>query len=203
MHVRTDDHRRAGSERLDQVLAAERRKRAADALANPLFVRHALAAADLHCALVTAARSQPAHECRPEWWRGEHASAHYFADRGTKLLLRPDGYARYRAGGDIHHLLAEIDLGTMPLPRLLAKLELYRGYARSRAWRSRYPVFPKLLLLTTDQRRISRLHQQLHAPFDYVVLSSTYDDLHAYGLLASIWQQPGRSEPRPLLQAAQ
>jgi hypothetical protein len=182
---------------------AERRKRSADALANPLFVRHALAAADLHCALVTAARSHPMHKCQPQWWRGEHVTAHQFADHGTKALLRPDGYTRYRAERDVHHLLAEVDLGTMPLPRLQAKLELYRGYARSGAWQSRYPVFPKLLLLTTEQRRITRLHHELHAPFDYVLLSSTHDHLRAHGPLAPIWQQPGRDDPRPLLDPAQ
>ena len=46
-----------------------------------------------------------------------------FNDRGVKVLLRPDGYTRYRAGRDIHHLPTEIDLGPMPLPRLRSKLE--------------------------------------------------------------------------------
>jgi hypothetical protein len=183
-----------------ELTATEQRRHRSDALANPLFVRHALAAAGLHCALVAAARQQPAHECRPDWWRGEQATAAVFNERGTKALLRPDGYTRYRAGADIHHLLAEIDLGTMPLPRLQAKLELYRAYTRSRAWQSRYPVFPKLLLLTTSERRISRLHQQLDSLPELVLLTSTHQLLHLHGPLAPIWQQPGRAALRPLLE---
>lgn len=197
----TADGARIAGARAELPLA-ERRKHSSDAFANPLFVRHALAAADLHCALVTAARSQPSHNCEPHWWRGEHATAQQFADRGAKALLRPDGYTRYQTGRDIHHLLAEIDLGTMPLPRLRAKLELYRAYARSGSWQSRYPVFPKLLLLTTSHQRISRLHQQHQTPFDYVLLTSTHHALHEYGPLAAIWQQPGHDRPRPLLDAA-
>jgi hypothetical protein len=182
-----------------ELTAAERRRHKSSALANPLFVRHALAAADLHCALVAAARQQPEHECRPEWWRGEDASAAAFTDRGLKVLLRPDGYTRYRAGDNIHHLLVEIDLGTMPLPRLHAKLELYRAYAHSRTWQNRYPVFPKLILLTTSEQRINRLHHQLELP-EVVLLTCTYELLQMHGPLSPIWQQPGRREPRPLLE---
>jgi len=183
-----------------ELTAAERRKHASGALANPLFVRHALAAAELHCALATAARAQHDHECRPQWWRGEDATAALFNDRGVKVLLRPDGYTRYRAGDDIHHLLTEIDLGTMPLPRLRSKLELYRAYARSRAWQERYPVFPKLLLLTTAERRISRLLEQLGSLRELVLLASTHQQVHLQGPLASIWRQPGRPGLRPLLE---
>lgn len=181
---------------------AERRKRATDAFANPLFVRHALAAAELHCHLVLAARTNPGHECEPNWWRGEHATSDPFVERGHKLLIRPDGYTRYRADTDIHHLLAEIDLGTMSLPRLHAKLELYRAYARSGVWRDRYPVFPKLLLLTTSERRITSLYQQLEPPSEYVLLASTHDQLHSHGPLAPIWVLPGHSTARGLLEAA-
>jgi hypothetical protein len=177
----------------------ERRRRGADMLANPLFVRHALAAADLHCALVAAARSNAAHECRPEWWQGEQHAAHHFSTGGVTTLVRPDGYTRYQAAHEIHHLLVEIDIGTMPLPRLRAKLDLYRAYARSGAWQQRYPVFPKLLLLTTSERRISRLHQQLTPLRELVLLTTTHSDLHERGPLAAIWRQAGQPGPRPLL----
>jgi hypothetical protein len=180
---------------------AETRKRTADALANPLFVRHALACGDLHCALVRTARTRPCHQCRPEWWRGEHAVSQQFKDRGATVLLCPDGYTRYQARGDIHHLLVEVDLGTMTLPRLRAKLERYRAYARSRAWQSRYPIFPKLLLLTTNDRRITALHAQLEPLPELVLLSTTHADVRQHRPLAPIWRQPGRNQPRPLLEA--
>ena len=175
------------------------RRRAADALANPLFVRHALGAGHLHCALSRAARSQPGHACPPEWWQGEQAASHQFNDRGQVLLLRPDGYTRYQAGRDIHHLLVEIDLATMTVRRLHAKLDRYRAYSRSGAWQSRYRVFPKLLLLTTTPSRINALHHELGPISELVLLTGTHSDLRERGPLAPIWQQPGHPKPRPLL----
>lgn len=187
----------------NQLAINETRKRAADALANPFYVRHALAGADLHCALVAAARSHPAHRCPPEWWRGETEAQAQFVERGTTIWLRPDGYSRYQAGHDIHHLLAEIDLGTMRLPRLSEKLDRYRSYSRSGVWHARYPVFPKLLLLTTSSERITDLYRQLDTPAEFVLLAATHSDLQRHGPLAAIWRQPGLPEPRPLLQTRQ
>jgi hypothetical protein len=187
----------------NQLPLTETRKRAADAITNPLFVRHALAGGGLHCALVRAARPQPEHRCLPDWWRGELAAEAKFAENGKPSLLRPDGYSRYQDGDDIHHLLVEIDLGTMSLPRLLAKLDHYRAYSRSAAWQARYPVFPKLLLLTTSRQRINSLGSALAPLNELVLLAATHTDLHQHGPLATIWQQPGRPQPRPLLQTAQ
>ena len=177
------------------------RQRTGDALTGPLFVRHALAEADLACALTAAARAHTGHRCPPDWWQGEHAISHNFNARGTTLLLCPDGYTRYQADQQLHHLLVEIDLGTMTIPRLHAKLDRYRAYARSGAWKERYPVFPKLLLLTTSDSRISALHQRLAVLPELVLLTATHNDLHEYGPLAAIWQQPGQPQPRTLLEA--
>ena len=184
------------------LAARETRQRAADLLANPLFVRHALAGADLHCALTRAARNHPGHACPAQWWRGEQTASQQYTDRGQPVLLRPDGYTRYQAGENIHHLIVEIDLGTMSLPRLRDKLDRYRAYSRSRAWQTRYPVFPKLLLLTTSTKRITSLHQQIVPLPELVLLSATHADLRQHGPLAAIWHQPGHSQPRPLLEAA-
>jgi len=187
----------------NQLAVNETRKHAADALANPFYVRHALASAGLHCALVRAAHAHPDHRCPPEWWRGETDTQAQFDERGTPLLLRPDGYCRYQAGDDIHHHLVEIDLGTMRLPRLIEKLDRYRAYRQSGAWQTRYPVFPKLLLLTTNRDRIRSLYHQLDPPTEFVLLAATHTDLQRHGPLAAIWQQPTQPEPRPLLQTAQ
>jgi hypothetical protein len=185
----------------NQLPLTEARRRAADAISNPLFVRHALAGGDLHCALIRAARTEPAHRCLPEWWRGELAVEARFAENGKPTLLRPDGYTRYQAGDDIHHLLLEVDLGTMSLPRLLAKLDRYRAFSRSRSWRDRYPVFPKLLLLTTSRERVDSLCAALAPLNELVLLAATHADLRRHGALAAIWQQPDRPEPRTLLHA--
>jgi len=183
----------------NQLPPRQLRKRAGDALSNPLFVRHALTAADFHCALVHAARSHDGHCCPVEWWQGEHVAETSFSDRGKELLLRPDGYVRYQAGDDIHHLLVEIDLATMSIPRLRAKLERYRAYLHSGAWRDRYPVFPKLLLLTSSHDRIDDLYQQLDPAPEFLLLATSHTDLQQHGPLAAIWQQPHLAGRRPLL----
>jgi hypothetical protein len=179
---------------------AETRKRAVDVLAHQQFVRHALAGAELDCALVRSARTHPGHSCLPDWWQGEQAASVEFADRGRPVVLRPDGYSRYQAGREIHHLLIEIDLGTMSLARLETKLDRYRAYSRSGAWRSSYPVFPKLLLLTTTEQRIAALQRRLEPLPELVLLAATHADLRERGPLAAIWQQPGHLQPRPLLE---
>jgi hypothetical protein len=183
--------------------SSETRKRAADALTQPLFVRHALAAADLHCALTHAAHTHPGHQCAPEWWRGEHATALVFTHRGERVALNPDGYTRYQARADVHHLLVEIDLGTMGIPRLAEKLDRYRAYASSDAWQTRYPVFPKLLLTTTSESRISSLLDRVDPLPELVLLTTSTTDLERHGPLAPIWRQPGHPQPRPLLEAPQ
>lgn len=184
-----------------QLTVADVRKRAVDVLAHQQFVRHALAGAELHCALVRSARTHLHHTYLPDWWQGEQAATAQFTTRGRQLVLRPDGYSRYQAGPEIHHLLIEIDLGTMSLPRLQEKLDRYRAYSRSSAWRNTYPVFPKLLLLTTSNQRINALHNHVDPLAEFVLLSTTHQDLLEQGPLAAIWQQPGRSRPRPLLTA--
>jgi hypothetical protein len=183
----------------NQLPTRQLRKRAGDALSNPLYVRHALAAADLHCALVQAARTHPGHCCPVEWWQGEQAAEASFTDHGRQLLLRPDGYSRYQAGADIHHLLVEIDLATMNIPRLQAKLDRYHAYHHTDQWRDRYPVFPKLLLLTSSHDRIDDLYQRLDPEPEFLLLASTHNDVHQQGPLAAIWQQPGQPQQRPLL----
>jgi len=183
----------------NQLPPRQLRKRAGDALSNPLYVRHALAGADLHCALVHAARSHAGHCCPVEWWQGEHAAEATFTDRGKPALLRPDGYVRYQAGDDIHHLLVEIDLATMSIPRLAGKLDRYCAYHRSAAWRARYPVFPKLLLLTTARDRIDTLYERLDPKTEFLLLATTRTELQRQGPLAAIWQQPSHTQWRPLL----
>jgi hypothetical protein len=181
--------------------AAEVRARAGDALAGPLFVAHSLACAELACALVDAARAHDGHACEPAWWRGERSTRVSFRFRGSKLVLNPDGYTRYQAGRQQHHLLVEADRGTSTLARLEAKLERYSAYARSGAWQERYPVFPKLLLTTTGEQRLETLLARIEPPGEFVLLCTTASELAEHGPLGAIWRQPAAPAPRRLLEA--
>jgi hypothetical protein len=184
-----------------ELPASEARVRAADALAGPLFVRHALHCAELACALVTAARRNDGHLCEPGWWRGERSSRHSFRFRGGKLTLCPDGYTRYQAGRQQHHLLVEVDRATGTLARLKAKLERYQAYSRSGAWQERYPVFPKLLLTTTSEQRLETLLARLQPPSEFILLCTIASELAEHGPLTPIWRQPGARSKRSLLEA--
>ena len=181
--------------------AAEVRARAGDALAGPLFVRHALACAELACVLVTAARAHPGHACEPSWWRGERSTRVSFRFRASTLTVCPDGYTRYQADRQQHHLLVEVDRATSTLTRLAAKLERYSAYARSGAWKERYPVFPKLLLTTTSESRLATLLARIEAPSEFVLLCTTAAELEQHGPLAPIWRHPATQAPRGLLEA--
>lgn len=182
-------------------LPADARTRAGDALAGPLFVRHALASAELACALVGAARAHPGHACEPGWWQGERSSRHSFRHRGRPVVLDPDGYTRYQTASQLHHLLVETDRATSTLARLAGKLERYSAYARSGAWQERYPVFPKLLLTTTSKQRLATLLARIQPPSEFALLCTTAADLEEQGPLAPIWRQPGAPAPRRLLEA--
>ena len=181
--------------------ASEVRARAADALAGPLFVRHSLSCAELACALVSAARSNDGHACEPGWWQGERTSRASFRFRGRKLAVCPDGYTRYQAATQLHHLFVEVDRATGTLARLAAKIDRYQDYARSGAWEERYPVFPKLLLTTTSERRLQALLARVEPPAEFVLLCADAAELAARGPLAPIWRQPGAPAPRSLLEA--
>lgn len=180
--------------------AAEVRARAGDALSGPLFVAHSLACAELACALVTAARTHDGHACEPGWWRGERSSRHSFRSRGRTLTICPDGYTRYQAGRQQHHLLVEVDRATSTLTRLAAKLDRYSAYAGSGAWQEHYPVFPKLLLATSSERRLATLLARIEPPREFVLLSTSTAELAQRGPLAPIWRQPGAHAPRALLE---
>ena len=180
--------------------AAEVRARAGDALAGPLFVAHSLACAELACVLVNAARTHDGHACEPGWWRGERSSRHSFRFRGRTLTICPDGYTRYQAGRQQHHLLVEVDRATSTLTRLAAKLDRYSAYAGSGAWQEHYPVFPKLLLTTSSEQRLATLLARIEPPREFVLLSTSTAELAQRGPLAPIWRQPGAHAPRALLE---
>lgn len=180
--------------------ASEVRARAGDALAGPLFVAHSLACAELACVLVTAARTHDGHACEPGWWRGERSSRHSFRFRGRTLTICPDGYTRYQADRQQHHLLVEVDRATSTLTRLAAKLDRYSAYAGSGAWQELYPVFPKLLLTTSSEQRLATLLARIEPPREFVLLSTSTAELAHRGPLAPIWRQPGAHAPRALLE---
>lgn len=147
---------------------------------------HTLATVETGLAFVDWARRLD-HECGPLDWTPE--IAHPYRDEarpGEDLTLVPDAVLNYvhtdqkAQERTLLTFFVEVDRTQMTIARLAAKLHAYAAYqafvpqpqVRSRsvtahrtapAWRSRYPVFPRLLIILTGaserrlQRRISDL----------------------------------------------
>lgn len=124
-----------------------------------------------------AAASRPGADGRPhyEWlaFESESAAAHLYAGaNGRPRLFRPDGYGALRAGEAVTRFWVEIDgwlnergeIGE----RSRAGREAWQGkvarlcdYYQSMWWTMRYPVFPRLLIVTTDPRRLPLIRDAL------------------------------------------
>ncbi|MFE1557440.1 replication-relaxation family protein [Streptomyces sp. NPDC058734] len=142
---------------------------------------HTLAVVDTGAAFVEHAR-RLGHECGPLDWSPENA--HYYRDEarpGEELCLVPDAVLNYVHTESKQRTLltffVEVDRTQMTIARLAQKLHAYAAYhaytpqpqaakgtrgprrqATMPAWRSRYPVFPRLLLVLTgaSEERLAR-----------------------------------------------
>jgi len=154
------------------------------AAAGPLQ-EHTLATVETGLAFVDWAR-RLGHECGSLDWSPENA--HYYRDEnrpGEDLCLIPDAVINYvHAAAKQRTLLTyfvEVDRTQMTIARLAQKLHAYARYydyspqlaaragrsarrtSTAPAWRSRYPAFPRLLLVLTGasttrlERRIADL----------------------------------------------
>ncbi|MGW2016853.1 replication-relaxation family protein [Streptomyces sp. NPDC001927] len=142
---------------------------------------HTLAVVDTGAAFVEHARHL-SHECEPLDWSPE--IAHYYRDEsrpGEELSLVPDAVLNYvHTQGKQRTLLTffiEVDRTQMTIARLAQKLHAYAAYntyapqpqgaraprgtrrqSTAQAWRSRYPAYPRLLLILTGapEERLAR-----------------------------------------------
>ncbi|MEV4616793.1 replication-relaxation family protein [Kitasatospora sp. NPDC049258] len=171
-----------GSDAVEVVglLPARPYRMSPEAAAGPLQ-EHTHATVETGIAFVAWAR-QLGHDCGPLDWAPE--TAHYYRDEtrpGEDLALVPDAVLNYvhtaQRTSTLLTFFVEIDRATMTVARLAQKLHAYACYhqfvpppagprgtrlpARRQtapAWRSRYPAFPRLLLVFTGapQSRLER-----------------------------------------------
>lgn len=148
----------------------------ADRAAGPLQ-EHTLALNETGLAFMEAAR-RLGHECGPLDWIPE--PAHHLNEAATRAgdILLPDALLSYvlvdPAARQRSHLqfFVEVDRGTMTVSRLAAKLAHYARYhdytppgqARSaagstQAWRTRYPRFPRILIVLTGRGETALRHR--------------------------------------------
>lgn len=192
--------------------AEQRRKLLrAEQAAGPLQ-SHTLAVNDVGLAFVKAARAHE-HECGPFAWRheiahpigpapGRRRPEQLIADAIlTYQLAEPDGPPSY------HYRFIELDRATIAVEHLADKLARYarlKTYVLPRAtqpaWRSRYPVFPHLLLVldgrldrdALERRRrnvlaLARAHPALREPARIGIAICLLADLTRRGPFAPIF----------------
>jgi hypothetical protein len=118
-----------------------------------LFVRHALAVAELHTGLIENDRSRSIEllelSAEPSCWRK------YDGLGGQRLTLKPDSYARLGAGDYEDSYFIEVDRGTEGGRAIEAQLDRYVAYFGSGQEQAERGVFPKVLWLAPDDGRVA------------------------------------------------
>lgn len=119
------------------------------------FVDHALAVTELYVRLVEAEWDELlqvlVYDTEPVCWRSFNGPG------GEVVMVKPDAYAVLGVGEFEEHAFIEVDRGTESSQALRVKLDRYRGYwASGREQRSR-DVFPRVVWLVPDGRRLDQL----------------------------------------------
>ena len=109
------------------------------------------------CFIALWQASEAAAGHRLERWNSDpHLRMRYRPGRRWQVI-HPDGLAQVRSPMGDHWLFFEIDRGTKELRRYGAKVRRYARFWRSGAWRSEFPYFPEVRIVTNRQSRVARL----------------------------------------------
>ncbi|MFL6164300.1 MAG: replication-relaxation family protein [Jatrophihabitantaceae bacterium] len=123
------------------------------------FIRHYLAIADTHLALLEAARAKRLEllqvEIEPAAWRN------YSDPTGSPAVLKPDLYAVTAAGEFEDHWFIEVDRATESIPTLIKQCRQYEAYRRIGAEQADSGLFPLVLWVVPDEPRAAKLRQAL------------------------------------------
>lgn len=129
----------------------ERRQRRS-LVPGTLFVQHALQVSEVHTLLVEHDRSRRFEllelSGEPACWL---RFGGFDAQRQT---LKPDSYARLGIGAYEHSYFIEVDMGTEGSRAVERQLRLYVAYYLSGAEQRKHGVFPSVLWLAPDNRRV-------------------------------------------------
>lgn len=119
------------------------------------FVRHRLAVSDLY---VLARQRERAGELEllsfdvePDCWRSS------LDGYGSRMTLKPDAFLRVGVGAYEDRWFVEVDLGTESRPVLARKLQAYLDYYHAGHEQATHGIFPRVLLLTTNETRLNTL----------------------------------------------
>jgi hypothetical protein len=87
----------------------------------------------------------------PACWR------YFFAPGGGRLVLKPDALVRIQLGRYTDHWWIEADRSTESRTTLARKCQIYRRYWQAGTEQARTGVFPMVLWLVPDERRLAVL----------------------------------------------
>ena len=121
--------------------------------AKSVFVHNQLAANRCLVAVTRATRQRPRIRLRQRI-SDPHSRLRYRPDGARSWRsVHPDVIAMLRDADYAHWAFLEIDRGTQPLARYVAKVRRYARFQRSKGWLSHYPVFPALRVVSVSARR--------------------------------------------------
>lgn len=133
----------------------KRRRRAWET--SPNFQDHMLTVAELYVRLVETTRSKHAEllafDAEPACWR------RFTGPGGELVTLKPDAFLRIGIGDVERSVFVEVDLATESPGTVLRKCHVFIAYWRSGIEQQRHGVFPLVLWLVPDERRLDRLRE--------------------------------------------
>lgn len=122
---------------------------------SPPFLRHALTVTELYVQLVEVSRLADfeieGFDTEPACWRA------FTGPAGEVEFLKPDAYVRLGTPEFAEHSFVEVDLATESSPALARKFDRYRRYWVSGAEQRRHRVFPRVLWLVPDPKRLDQV----------------------------------------------
>jgi hypothetical protein len=166
----------------------DRRRRRSN-IPGTLFVRHALQVAELHTRLVEGDRSRRFELLEltgePSCWRN------YDGVDGHRSSLKPDSYVRLGIGDYEHSYFVEVDRGTEGSRAIEHQLALYTGYHASGIEQTERDVFPRVLWLVPDARRVGAIEasiERLPAPDSELFRVERFD--RALDAMTGVYRTP-------------
>jgi hypothetical protein len=119
------------------------------------FLQHRLAITELYVWLTESERNGACEllefVAEPDCWRSFHGRG------GSRLLLKPDSFARVASGGYEYLWFVEVDRAAESRPTIKAKCGRYIDYWLSGREDTRSSVFPAVVWLVPDERRVESL----------------------------------------------
>lgn len=120
-----------------------------------MWTAHALAVSDVYVQLREAERAGRVEllgfDAEPACWR------RYTRLGGAAGVLKPDAYVRLGVGEYEDSFFIEVDLGTERRGQLTRQHHAYREYFRAGVEQAKTGVFPSVLWIVPDQKRVALL----------------------------------------------